>query len=380
MNLLGTFFSLSHTVFFGLAGLFGIGFVIGFHEFGHFLFCKLFKVRTPSFSIGFGPRLIQKRLWDTDFALSAIPLGGYVEIAGAQEVGQGEQKEAFNTDEHSFAVKPWYQKFLILVGGILFNLSFAYGVFSLLFMLGMPASMILYPTNTQPIIEMIRPGTPAEKAGLVMGDIVRALNGTPINNDAPALIKQLMALPNQEITLTIDRQGTTEDIKLTVEQREIMGKTVGSTGIIFKTVALPRHSFLVSLQEGFALTMTQISNSLASIKHIFSKGDTTMVAGPLRIIAETAKGAESGFKTFLLFLAFISIGLAVLNLLPLPILDGGQVLFYTIEAIIGRQIPARIREIIFIACWIGFLVFIIFVSYKDLEALIKPYWGKFFNT
>ncbi|HSW73838.1 MAG TPA: site-2 protease family protein, partial [Candidatus Limnocylindria bacterium] len=185
MNLLGTFFSLSTTLFFSFAGIFGIGFVIGFHELGHFLFCKLFKVRTPSFSIGFGPRLLTKKMWDTEFSLSAIPLGGYVEIAGSQEVGQGEQKEAFSRDEQSFAVKPWYQKFLIMFGGILFNVSFTYFVFSLLFMTGMPASMILYPSNAKPVIEMIRPGTPAEKAGLTVGDTVTALNGTSINGDAP---------------------------------------------------------------------------------------------------------------------------------------------------------------------------------------------------
>ncbi len=378
MNLLGTFFSLSTTLFFSFAGIFGIGFVIGFHELGHFLFCKLFKVRTPSFSIGFGPRLLTKKMWDTEFSLSAIPLGGYVEIAGSQEVGQGEQKEAFSRDEQSFAVKPWYQKFLIMFGGILFNVSFTYFVFSLLFMTGMPASMILYPSNAKPVIEMIRPGTPAEKAGLTVGDTVTALNGTSINGDAPALIEKLMTMAGQEITLTVERKGTQRVVKLTVEPREIMGKTFGSTGIIFKPTALPAHPIMQSLKEGFDLTVTQIENSLNSLKHIFSKGDTTMVAGPVRIIAETAKGAESGFGTFLVFLAYISIGLAVLNLLPLPILDGGQILFYTIEAIVGRQIPNRIREIIFIACWIGFLALVIFLSYKDLAALIKPYLDKLF--
>lgn len=207
MNLIGSFFSLSFTLFFGIAGLLGIGFVIGFHEFGHFLFCKLFRVHTPSFSIGFGPKLIHKKIWDTEFSLSAIPLGGYVEIAGAAEVGQGEQKDAFRTDEFSFASKPWYQKFLILFGGILFNASFAYLAFSFLFMIGMPPSMILYPTNAQPVIEMIRPESAATKTDLKVGDTVVALNGNPIGNDAPTLITTLMSMPGQDITLTIERGG-----------------------------------------------------------------------------------------------------------------------------------------------------------------------------
>src|SRR5438876_2487139 len=108
--MLTTVTNFGHSLILGVIALLGIGFIIAFHEFGHFLFCKLFNIRTPSFSVGFGPRLISKRIWDTEFSLSLMPIGGYVEIAGAQEVGQGEQLEAASTDEHSFKTKPWYQK------------------------------------------------------------------------------------------------------------------------------------------------------------------------------------------------------------------------------------------------------------------------------
>src|SRR5579872_2199524 len=101
MALLKPLLFISQNICFFVAGLFGVGFIIGFHELGHFLFCKLFNIRTPSFSIGFGPKLISKKIGETEFSLSAIPLGGYVEIAGAAEVGQGEQKDAQATDEHS---------------------------------------------------------------------------------------------------------------------------------------------------------------------------------------------------------------------------------------------------------------------------------------
>ena len=100
------FSSLFHSILFIPVGILGIGFLIGFHELGHFLFCKLFRVSTPSFSIGIGPRILKKKIGSTEFSLSAIPMGGYVEIAGAAEVGQGEQKEAYRDDEYSFARKP----------------------------------------------------------------------------------------------------------------------------------------------------------------------------------------------------------------------------------------------------------------------------------
>ena len=118
--------SLAQSLFFIIIGIMGIGFLIGFHEFGHFIFCKIFHIRTPSFSIGMGPRIFKKKIGETEFALSLLPLGGYVEIAGAAEVGQGEQKEAYSTDQNSFASKPYYQKMLVMAGGIVFNLMFAY--------------------------------------------------------------------------------------------------------------------------------------------------------------------------------------------------------------------------------------------------------------
>jgi len=116
MSLLYIISSISQTSLLWIAGILGIGFLIGIHEFGHFLFCKLFKIRTPSFSIGFGPKIFEKQIGETLFKISAIPFGGYVEIAGSAEVGQGEQKEAYAKDEYSMAVKPYWQKMLVMAG------------------------------------------------------------------------------------------------------------------------------------------------------------------------------------------------------------------------------------------------------------------------
>ena len=127
-----------------MAGLIGINFVVGIHEFGHFLFCKFFKIRTPTFSFGFGPYLASKKIGDTTFALSSIPLGGYVEIAGSAEMGQGDQKEAHARDTGSFAIKPYWQKLLVMIGGIVFNLIFAYAALIFLFMIGLPKTEFLY--------------------------------------------------------------------------------------------------------------------------------------------------------------------------------------------------------------------------------------------
>jgi regulator of sigma E protease len=373
MNVLASAVGVSQSLFFGIAGLFGIGFVIGFHELGHFLFCKLFKVSTPSFSIGFGPRLITKKIGDTEFALSAIPLGGYVEIAGAAEVGQGEQKEAARTDEHSFSSKPFYQKFAIMFGGILFNTAFAYAIFILLFMVGIPKSMILYPKNATPIIEIIKPGSAAEKAGLKVNDTILTINGRALNDDATSFIKEIQSMPGQQVALRIQRDQQLQELTVTPEAMTSLGKQVGTLGVIFQTQPLEGLPVLTAIKEGIRVVNAQIYNTIMTIMHVFSKGDTSLVVGPVMLISETAKGAQSGFKTFLLFLAFISISLAVMNLLPLPILDGGQIVFYSIEAIIGRPIPIKVREYIHIACWVALLALVLYLSAKDLRQLLSPY-------
>ena len=118
--------------------LIGFGLLISIHELGHFIFCKIFKIHTPTFSIGMGPTIFQKQIGTTLFKLSAIPFGGYVEIAGMAEVGQGEQKHAKDTSPNSFCNKSYWQKFLVLMGGIIFNLFFAYLTFSILLITGMP--------------------------------------------------------------------------------------------------------------------------------------------------------------------------------------------------------------------------------------------------
>jgi regulator of sigma E protease len=150
-----------------------------------------------------------------------------------------------------------------------------------------------------------------------------------------------------------------------------MGKSIGTLdGASYEMSSLPGTSFSESITKGIALTHSYIRSTVYAFAHLFKSRDTSNMGGPIRIIQETATGASKGFKIFLLFLAAISINLAVLNLIPLPILDGGQILFYTIEAIIRRPLPHQIREYIHIASWIGILLLTLFLTYKDLVAVV----------
>lgn len=369
MDLFAHLSAVSSNVFFGILGILGISFLIGFHEMGHFLFCKLFRIHTPSFSIGFGPKLISRKIGETEFAISAIPLGGYVEIAGAAEVGQGEQKEAVRDDQYSFSRKPYYQKLLVMLGGILFNLIFAYAAIVGLFMAGLPPS----PFFMSSTIREVKADSPAAKSGLTEGDRIVAINNIPITNDQLTLENRALLEPGKEVSLSIDRQGTVSVFNVTLGSHDVAGKTMGYLGANFVTKELAPQSFLDSIKNGVALTNRLITETLYGFASVIKKRDTTGLASPIKIISMTMQGAAQGFKFFLLLMAIISVSLAVLNLFPLPILDGGQILFYTLEAIIGRELPVKVKYAIHFTSWLLIMALTLYLIGREVTPTLTSW-------
>ncbi len=374
MNVCSSFIHcLERLLYFG-AALLGIGFLIGFHELGHFLFCKLFGIRTPSFSIGFGPKIMTRKIGETEFILSAIPLGGFVEIAGAAEMGQGEQKHAESTASDSFAVKPYYQKFFVMMGGIMFNLSFAYAAFIFLSFIGIPKTPLLYPTNGKTTIAHVEPNSAAAKAQLQPGDIIKSINHVDILNNTPRAIGIVQNLENQTVPLVIERNNEIQEVMVTIDSKALGNNiTTGSLGVSFEITDIPGSSFLQAIKQGITLTNRWIIETIKGFASIFKKADLKSAGGPVAIIMMLTKGVTSSLKIFLILLAIISINLAILNLIPLPILDGGQLLFYTIEAVLGRPLPLRIREYIHIISWILVLGLMLYLSVYDVARVAHPY-------
>lgn len=364
---------------YSILGICAVGFIIGFHELGHFLFAKLFNVKTPSFSIGFGPKLIAKKIGETEFTLRAIPLGGFVEISGSAEIGQGEQKDAHLTDERSFPAKPLYQKLLILFGGILFNLIFAYGVMIALCWAGLPKTPIISSFQAQPIIETIATNSPAEKAHLQINDKIIGIDHVPIAHSVLPLLEYLEATNKSQITLEIERNQQQQFITVDVNQpASEQAAQQGKLGITFQLKSQEPQSFISGILCGIQLTNHYIARTISSWTSLFKKRNVSNMAGPIMIISMTVKGAAAGFKILLLFLAILSISLAVLNIFPLPILDGGQILFTVLEAIIGKPLSPRIKEYIFIASWVGILLLTLYLSAKDVLKLWEPF-AQLFN-
>lgn len=376
MEIFRSLFTSSQGLMLGITGILGIAFLIFIHECGHFIMCKVFGVRTPSFSIGFGPKLLTKKIGNTEFSISAIPFGGYVEIAGSAEVGQGDQKEAFARDEGSFAVRPFYQKFCIMIGGILFNLIFAYLVLIFVFAVGLPKSEFLYPLNAIPKIETVEKESPAAKAGLQVGDRIISVNETQLNNDTPKLLEILRDNPGKTLSLVTERNNVKESIQVTLDSKTVYGKTIGYLGTSFSMVDVPGSNIFQALKQGINITNRYIMATMYMFKYICTKRDTTGVGGPVMIIQQTAQGAAKGLKAFMLLLAIISINLAILNLIPLPIFDGGQILIYGIEAIMGRSLPDKARLAINLTSWGLMMLLFVYITIKDIWRIIAQYLPK----
>ncbi|RTL05941.1 hypothetical protein EKK58_06945 [Candidatus Dependentiae bacterium] len=355
-----------------LVGLGGLAFLIAFHELGHFIFCKLFNIYTPSFSIGFGPVLLAKKIGTTLFKLSIIPLGGYVEIAGSQELGQGEQLHSQAQDETSFAKKPFWQKFLVMIGGILFNLIFAYIAFIATFWIGAPKTQLLYPTIAIPTVAQVMEQSTAFNI-IKTGDIVLSINGEKLEGSIESYIKRISTPTKEPVTVTVKRKNEILTIPLTPTIQKIRGVETASLGIIFEMKEPTAMPLKNAIFAGIAETHRWIANILQDFRYLLSEKKFGKMAGPLMIVYTSAQLAGKGFLIFLLFLAIISINLAILNLIPIPILDGGQIVFHAIEALFGRPLHEKTQYVIHLLCWILFLCLFVFLSWQDIMRILAPF-------
>ena len=357
-------------LFFLATGVVGIGLLITIHEFGHFLFCKLFNVSVPSFSIGFGPALWQRKIGETTFSVAAIPLGGFVEIAGSAEIGQGEQKEAHRDDERSLVRKPYWQKLCIMLGGISLNFLFAYTVVIGIMLFGAPSTPLL-PETISDTIEAVEPDSAAAKAGLQAGDRIISLNNVPLElTNIRPFFEAVAKAPGTTTIIVIERnqQRLEKQISFEATGCRILGVDFVNP--------LKKLSFTQAIKKGITTTNKFILDLFTFLKKLFTQRKLGEAGGPVGIIGAIMNGAQKGLKIYLLILAVISINLAVLNLIPLPILDGGQVVFYTIEAIIRRQIPHKVKEVIAIGCWVLFLVLTVYLTYYDIKRIVLSFLGK----
>lgn len=318
-----------------LAFIVEIGVLIVIHELGHYFAARSQGVTVEVFSVGFGPALLKYKAKrsGTVWQVSALPLGGYVKMQG-----WGEAQADAHAKPGSFAAASLASKAMIVAAGPLANLLLAVVLYAGLFM---TAGQLV----TQPVFNQVEVGSPAALSHLQAGDRVLAIGDVPISN-FDQIQQIVLANPNKELSFTIARGG--EDITLPVSVGEVSfnGDQIGHLGVAgaessFKRLA-PDAAVMASFQE----TGQQITGWFVGLKMLALKQQGLRdLAGPIGIAQITGKVAALGIVPLVSLIALLSINLGLMNLIPIPVLDGGHLLFYLVEFIIGRPVPERAREI-----------------------------------
>jgi len=352
------------------------GLVIFVHELGHFLAAKRVGVRVEKFSLGFGPRIIGFKKGDTEYLLSAIPLGGYLKMAG-EEAGEDSKGK-----EGEFLSKSIGQRAFIAVSGVTMHYFFGFLMLSLVFLLG-------NPTSTSRVGGVIK-DMPAAKAGLKPGDKIIAIEGKNISlwKEMAGIIRKSYG---KKLHFRIDRKG--KDFELTIvpvkrEEKNILneGMKAGLIGITPSRETIPvRYGLLKSFSEGGKETLFITTMTYKVIwKMLQRRISPNSLTGPVGIIYMTGEVARLGLATILQWIGLLSVALAIFNILPIPILDGGHLLFLGIEKIKGKPVPLKKREGIEQITFMLLLGLILFVSYNDVERFklvnkATGLWKQFFR-
>jgi len=343
-----------------ILGMIGFGFLIGIHELGHFMACKLFDVRTPSFSLGFGPQLFTKQIGETNFTLSLIPFGGYVEVAGADD--------AFHEhDERLITKKPYYQKLIILLGGIVVNILFAYATLTAILLRQTPATPFLSPLNISPIVEAVAPDSPASQKDIRPGDTIRSINLIPLRSSAD-IVHAWQATKTEglvPIPIELEREGTLHTIHVV----PTAGCSSKSIGLSFKLSPLPPHTLIESLHKSAQVIYHWARMTFLSLANMVRTRSTEGLGGPIAVMSGITTSAQRSFLLYVITLCFISTGLACINFVPLPVFDGGQILFYTLEAVTRLSLN-RLRIIVHTITWAALIILMVYLSWRDLIYLI----------
>jgi regulator of sigma E protease len=355
--------------------LFVLTVVVFIHELGHFLVARWCGVAIQAFSIGFGPEIVGfNDRYGTRWKISWIPLGGYVKFIddenAASAGGSHRAFEQLSEEERkrSFRGKPLGQRAAIVAAGPIANFLLAIVVFTLIF--GVFGERI-----TAPKVDIINPGSAAEKAGFLPGDLVVSIDGAAIETFGE--MQRIVAMsPGQPLHFVVDRAGKKIDITATPELKTITDRfgnemRMGLLGIQRKAApeewTLKRHdpvtAFVMALKETYFV----ISRSLGYLFDVVTGRESAdQLGGPIRIAQVSGQVATAGFLALLNLCAIISVSIGLINLFPIPMLDGGHLLFYGIEALRGRPLSEGTQEVGFRIGLAFVLMLMIFATWNDL--------------
>ena len=344
-----------------------LGVLIFVHELGHFLAARAGNVGVTKFSLGFGPKIIGKKIGETEYVLSWIPLGGFVKLLGES----GTEALPPEDEKRSFYRQPTWKRLLIVLAGPVFNFLLAVVIFMMVYLYGIP--------NLIPVIGQMSPDSAAASAGIVAGDKILSLNGEKItywDEIKPIITKS----KGDDIKVAVQRDG--EEKIFTVKPKLSKTKNIfGEEESAYLIGISPAGKTVIERKSPLAAVVSSVDKTweiskltvISVVKMIQGVLSPRTLGGPIFIAQVAGDQVKEGIIPFILFMAVLSINLGVINLFPIPVLDGGHIFFYLVEMVARREIPVRIKE------WsqqIGFVVLLmlmLFVIMIDIERLnIKP--------
>ena len=348
-----------------------IGTLVVVHELGHYLAGRWFGVKADKFSIGFGPEIfarVDKR--GTRWRIGALPLGGYVQFAGdmnpASQPGDGQGDMSDEQYSHTFQSKALWKRALIVFAGPAVNFILAVLIFmGFLLSFGQP--------YTPPVAGQVVEGSAAEKAGLLAGDKVIAFNGSSIET-FEQLVNEVIMIPNERATILLDRNGQQIEKQINVAERLDVDRfgneyRIGQIGV--GAVAPERREIGIIESPWVAIKQTGavLSQQMQGIGQIITgRRSVKELGGPLKIAKISGEVWTLGILSFISLAALISINLGFINLLPIPMLDGGHLFLYAIEAVRKRPASPMVQEWAFRAGFVMVIGFMLMVTFNDLDS------------
>lgn len=353
-------------VFMAIALAVILGILVFVHELGHFTFAKLMGVGVETFSLGFGPRVFGFRFGTTDYRISAIPLGGFVKMVGEDPAAKIKEKDKVR----SFTHKSVWRRMLIVFSGPFFNILLAFIVlFGIIKFTGI--------TELLPVAGGFPADSPAREAGMLEGDRITTLNGASIHN-WEQMAAQIQASNGEPITVKVEREG--QELAFTIPPTQFQTKTIFGEDITVYAIGIESGPYFRHQSLGLGATFVKSIKETAGLCVLMGKIIVKLfegvvpldtLGGPILVAQMAEEQAKTGILEVLFFLALFSVNLGVLNLLPIPVMDGGHLLMYIAEAIKGKPVGAKFQGVlnrIGIAILVALMVL---VFYNDITRIVK---------
>ncbi len=327
-----------------IAAIIGFGILIIVHEFGHFALAKLNGVKVEEFSIGMGPKIYSKKGKETVYSLSLLPIGGYVKMMGEEENID---------DERSFSAKSPLRRISIIIAGVTMNYILAIIIFTTIsFNFGF----------AKPVVGVVEPNSAASEAGLQAGDKIVKIDNSRMFTSTD--VRVAMALSqNESLNFIINRNGENKEFNIVPMEDKTRGKILG-----IKFAVEEKPNIIQSFKEGLNETVSYVSQTVKGLEMILTgKANLkTDVGGPVTIVKMTTATAKAGVWNLINFIGFISVNLAVFNLLPFPALDGGWCVILLIELITRRKVPEKVVAGLNFVGFAALMGLMVIVTIKDI--------------